>query len=56
MGLDSDLLIKPRSSGIVIPPAEVKSFISFYILFIELADKTAEYVAKNGSNFEDLVL
>ena len=38
--------------GIIIPPPEIKSFLNN----IEIADKTAEYVAKNGSTFEDLVL
>ncbi|KAM3136925.1 hypothetical protein pb186bvf_011010 [Paramecium bursaria] len=53
MKLDSNLLIKQRSAGIVIPPLNIKSK-KCYIK--EYADKTAEYVAKNGSTFEDLVM
>ncbi|CAD8102085.1 unnamed protein product [Paramecium primaurelia] len=46
MVLETQLLIKNRSSNIVIPPPNIKKY----------ADKTAEYVAKNGATFEDLVM
>eukprot|EP01016_Furgasonia_blochmanni_P005765 TRINITY_DN12269_c0_g1_i15.p1 TRINITY_DN12269_c0_g1~~TRINITY_DN12269_c0_g1_i15.p1 ORF type:complete len:755 (+),score=132.50 TRINITY_DN12269_c0_g1_i15:33-2297(+) len=38
--------IKTKTVGLIIPPAEIRKF----------ADKTAEFVAKNGSSFEELVM
>jgi len=35
---------------------EVNPFSHFFYLSLEIADKTAEYVAKNGSAFEEIVM
>jgi len=50
---------EPRNRDVIIPPPEIRSIIHSYILLnscIEIADKTAEYVAKNGSAFEEIVM
>lgn len=51
--------------GVILPPNEIRSmnylhkniFIKICKFFsLEIADKTAEFVAKNGSSFEELVI
>lgn len=48
-----------KGIGVIIPPPEIRSNIHLIFgildILLEIADKTAEYVAKNGSAFEEIV-
>jgi splicing factor 3A subunit 1 len=54
----ADTVFSNKPVGIIIPPVEIRSncLIMHFLSLIEIADKTAEFVAKNGSTFETILL